>query len=102
MICEDGTAPSRLALAAKGRQGNIWRFDLHNNYAAEIVAELAPYGTDGVRVGPGVWETSVIIDMSSLIGSDIWLFYVQAHPPTTAPGRNTVEDGQLLLMIRNR
>jgi hypothetical protein len=102
MICEDGTATSRLAMAAKGRHGNIWRLDLHNDYAAEIVAELASYGTDGVRVGPGVWETSGIIDMSSLIGSDIWLFDVQAHPPTSAPGRNTVEDGQLLLMIRNR
>jgi hypothetical protein len=100
MICEDGTAPSRAVMAAKGRQGNIWRLDLRNNYRAELVAELAPSGIDGVRVGPGIWETSGIIDMSSLMGPDIWLFDVQAHPPTTAPGRNTVEDGQLLLMIR--
>ena len=102
MVCEDGTAPSRLAMASKGRQGNIWRFDTRNNYAPSLVAELETFGRDGILVGPGVWETSGIIDMSSLIGSDIWLFDVQAHAPTTAPGRNTVEDGQLLLMIRNR
>ena len=72
------------------------------HYAASNVAELELFGRDGILVGPGVWETSGIIDMSSFIGPDIWLFYVQAHPPTTAPGRNTVEDGQLLLMIRNR
>jgi hypothetical protein len=102
MICEDGTTPSRLAMTSKGRQGNIWRFDIRNNYAASMVAELETFGRDGIPVGPGVWETSGIIDMSGFIGPDIWLFDVQAHPPTTAPGSNTVEDGQLLLMIRNR
>jgi hypothetical protein len=27
------------------------------------------------------------------------LFDVQAHPPTAAPALNTVEDGQLLLLL---
>jgi hypothetical protein len=102
MICEDGTAPSRPMMAAKGRQGNIWRFDIRNNYSAEMIAGLALSGRDNVPLTPGVWETSGIISTSSLLGPDIWLFDVQAHPPTAAPGRNTVEDGQLLLMIRNR
>ena len=30
---------------------------------------------------------------------DTWLFDVQAHPPTAAPKPNTVEDGQLLLLV---
>jgi hypothetical protein len=51
-----------------------------------------------VPVGPGVWETSGIIDASSLFGGDTWLFDVQAHSPTAAPAPNTVEDGQLLLL----
>jgi hypothetical protein len=102
MVCEDGTAPSRPVMGSKGRQGNIWRFDWRNNYSAQNVATLARSGRDGIPTGPGVWETSGIIPMTSLIGQDIWLFNVQAHAPSSAPGRNTVEDGQLLLMIRNR
>jgi hypothetical protein len=53
-------------------------------------------------VGPGVWETSGIIDGKSVFGPDTWLFDVQAHPPTAAPSPGTVEDGQLLLMSRGR
>jgi hypothetical protein len=101
MICEDGTAQSRVAMAEKGRNGNIWRLDLNNNYAPENVAELTALGRDGVAVDPGVWETTGIIDASAFFGADSWLFNVQAHPPTAAPAPSTVEDGQLLLMIRN-
>lgn len=60
--------------------------------------ELDPPGHDGIPVGPGVWETSGIIDTSPFYGRDSWLFDVQAHPPTTAPAPNTVEDGQLMIM----
>ena len=55
-----------------------------------------------MAVGPGVWETSGIIDSSGLFGNGSWLYDVQAHPPTTAPGPGTVEDGQLVLMERRR
>jgi hypothetical protein len=102
MINEDGTAESRVVMAAKGRNGNIWRLDLHDNYAAEIVGELTSVGRDGIMTDPGVWETSGIIDTSSLFGPGTWLFDVQAHAPTTAPAPNSAEDGQLLLMIPNR
>jgi hypothetical protein len=51
-----------------------------------------------VLVGPGVWETSGIIDTSLLFGANTWLSDVQAHPPTTAPSAGTVEDGQLFLL----
>jgi hypothetical protein len=102
MINEDGTTESRLVMGSKGRDGSIWRFGVgHQGVDAESaarIAELDPPGRDGVPVGPGVWETSGIIDASSLFGGDTWLFDVQAHSPTAAPAPNTVEDGQLLLL----
>ena len=124
MINEDGTAESRAIMAAKGRDGSIWRFKLTGSHgldvsSAERVAELDPPGHDGISVGPGVWETSGIIDTADLFGfgpfgfahafglghhfkSESWLFDVQAHAPTTVPAPNTVEDGELLLMTRKR
>jgi hypothetical protein len=99
VICEDGTATSQPVMADKGRDGSIWRFDLHNNFAYERVAELNPPGRDGVPVGPGIWETSGIIDTTSLFGNGSWLVDTQAHSPTTPPGPGTVEDGQLLIMV---
>ena len=102
MIQEDGTAESRVVMGAKNRDGSIWRFDISKRGvdadSATRIVELDPPGRDNVPVGPGVWETSGIIDTSSLFGEQTWLFDVQAHPPTTAPAPNTVEDGQLLLL----
>jgi uncharacterized protein DUF839 len=109
MINEDGTTESRAVMAAKGRDGSIWRFDLVKGPTGAVgvdgstatrVAELNPPGRDGIAVGPGVWETSGIIDASALFGADTWLSDVQAHPPTTPPGGPTVtvEDGQLFVM----
>jgi hypothetical protein len=107
-INEDGTTESRAVMAAKGRDGSIWRFDLvkgptgADGSTPTRVAELNPPGRDGIAVGPGVWETSGIIDASALFGADTWLSDVQAHPPTTPPGGPTVtvEDGQLFVMTR--
>ena len=103
MINEDGTATSRLEMAKKNRDGSIWRFDLDKDgvdVSSRLrVAELIPPGRDRVAVGPGVWETSGIIDTAAMFGDDTWLFDVQAHPPTAAPKPNTVEDGQLLMLI---
>jgi hypothetical protein len=109
MINEDGTTESRAVMAAKGRDGSIWRFDLVKGPTGAVgvdgstatrVGELNPPGRDGIAVGPGVWETSGIIDASALFGADTWLSDVQAHPPTTPPGGPTVtaEDGQLFVM----
>jgi hypothetical protein len=106
MINEDGTTESRAVMAAKGRDGSIWRFDLVGGpvgvdaSSATRVAQLDPPGRDGIPVGPGVWETSGIIDASGMFRADTWLSDVQAHPPTTPPGGAavTVEDGQLFLM----
>ena len=106
MINEDGTTESRAVMAAKGRDGSIWRFELVKGPVQAVgidplgtrVAQLDPPGRDGVPVGPGVWETSGITDTSHLFGRGSWIFDVQAHPPTIAPGVNTWEDGQLLLL----
>ena len=109
MINEDGTADSRPVMAAKGRDGSIWRLDLVEGPVGAVgadassatrVAELDPPGRDGVAVGPGVWETSGVIDTTAIFGADTWLSDVQAHPPTAAPGGTsvTVEDGQLFLL----
>jgi hypothetical protein len=101
MIQEDGTAQSRVVMGAKGRNGNIWRMNLRTG-AMENVVELYSIGRDGIVTNPGVWETSGIIDTKSMFGANSWLFDVQAHSPTRAPLPNTVEDGQLLLMLPNR
>jgi hypothetical protein len=111
MINEDGVTESRAVMAAKGRDGSIWRFDLvrrpRHSVGVDVstatrVAELNPPGRDGVPVGPGVWESSGIITADAMFGRDTWISDVQAHPPTTAPGGPTVtvEDGQLFLMRR--
>ncbi len=85
MINEDGTGSSRPVMASKGRDGSVWRFDLAKHFARERVAQLNPPGRDGTPVGPGVWETSGTIDVSSIFGPDTWIFDVQAHGPTAAP-----------------
>ena len=93
-------------MASKGRDGSIWRFALGKKQGVDVstatrVAELDPPGRDGVAVGPGVWETSGVIDASALFGADWWLSDVQAHGPTAAPAPGTVEDGQLFLLRPN-
>ncbi len=110
MINEDGTSPSRAVMAAKGRDGSIWRFDLKQGEGVDAssatrVAVLNPGGRDNPsngtpKVNPGIWETSGIIDTEAIFGPDTWLFDAQAHSPTTAPGGSTVtvEDGQLLIL----
>ena len=113
MINEDGTTESRLVMGAKGRDGSIWRFRITGGSvgvsarSAKRIAELDPPGqAGGGSVGPGIWETSGITDTSHVFGKGTWIFDVQAHPPTIAPGVNTWEDGQLLMLTpvddRNR
>ncbi|MEO7411725.1 MAG: glycerophosphodiester phosphodiesterase family protein [Opitutaceae bacterium] len=100
MVNEDGTAESRVVMAAKSRDGSVWRFPLSDIRAAtgQRVAQLNPPGRDGVPVGPGIWETSGTIDATTLFGPNTWIMDVQAHGPTRAPAPNTVEDGQLVIM----
>ncbi|MGI8972715.1 MAG: alkaline phosphatase PhoX, partial [Gaiella sp.] len=103
MVQEDGTTTSRQEMTRKNRDGSTWRFDLDKSgvdvSSALRIVELNPPGRDRIPVTPGVWETSGIIDTARLFGKDTWLFDVQAHAPTTMPKPNTVEDGQLLLLV---
>lgn len=118
MIQEDGTSESRARMAALGRDGQIWAFPLLPDGSVDLAARapvaeldaatsrwLRADGTQA-RPGPGVWETSGIVDLSAVLGADTWLFDVQAHrpsgatawPPATIDAPYTVEDGQLVLM----
>lgn len=112
MINEDGTSSSRQAMTTLNRDGSIWRFNLSGYQGVDVssaarIVELDTPGADGIAVPtPGTWETSGIIDTTHLFkaagparGQESWLFDVQAHRPTTAPESNTVEDGQLLMLI---
>lgn len=104
LVQEDGTTPSRIEMGNKNRDGSIWRFPIVPAKGGLVASpdrfvELDPPGRDGVAVGPGVWETSGIIDTSAIFGSGTWLFDVQAHSPTVAPNpASQGEDGQLLLL----
>jgi hypothetical protein len=103
MIQEDGTSQSRPIMQGEGRDAGIWRFEIDGSKVdaddREFVAELDPPGRDGIPVPvSGTWESSGIIDASRFLGRDTWFVDVQAHSPTTAPGVNTVEDGQILIM----
>lgn len=114
MVQEDGTSDSRPEYAKRAREGSIWRLDLKNNFAAKRIAELNPSGSVAAApaspgavglppsVGAGIWESSGIIDASGLFGADTWLTVVQAHSPSLIPAPNTVEDGQLLMLLPAR
>src|SRR5215210_491419 len=127
MINEDGTAGGSVAdrqagtdvttgsrddMDRRNRDGSIWMVPLASagdSSSFTRVAELvgrAEGGRDGIRTvdehgnRAGVWETSGIVDAGRAFGRDTFLFDVQAHAPTTAPGGRpvTVEDGQLMML----
>jgi len=108
MIQEDGTSQSRAAMTARGRDGQIWSFDIPAGSPLTSAAALATKKAQASLNPPapapnnqvvtaGIWESSGIIDATSFYGADTWLANVQAHGPTTAPAGAT-ENGQILLM----
>jgi hypothetical protein len=111
VVQEDGTGASRPDIGKRGRDGSIWMLPKRTpgdpatfTRVAELVG-MTEGGRDGIRTGPGIWETSGIIDTRHEFGKDTFLFDVQAHPPTTPPpppagSEITREDGQLLLLRR--
>ena len=112
-VNEDGTgggAPggtgSRDDMAARNRDGSIWRVPLATagdpstfTRVGELIGR-SEGGRDGIKTTSGIWETSGIVGARHAFGRNTFLFDVQAHPPTAAPGGTdvTVEDGQLLLL----
>jgi secreted PhoX family phosphatase len=104
VVNEDGTSSSRDDMEARDRDGSIWIVPLAtagDPSTFERVGELigrSEGGRDNITTTSGIWETSGIIGSRHAFGTNTFLFDVQAHPPTTAPAANTVEDGQLLLL----
>jgi Bacterial protein of unknown function (DUF839) len=112
-VNEDGTgggAPggtgSRDDMEARNRDGSIWKVPLATagdpstfTRVGELIGR-SEGGRDGIKTTSGIWETSGIVGSRHAFGKNTFLFDVQAHAPTTAPGGTsvTVEDGQLLLL----
>ena len=110
----DVTTGSRDDMDRRNRDGSIWMVPLASagdSASFTRVAELigrSQGGRDNIPTvdehgnRAGVWETSGIVDARRAFGRDTFLFDVQAHAPTTAPEGKpvTVEDGQLLLLMR--
>jgi hypothetical protein len=46
--------------------------------------------------GPGLWESSGIVDAEAILGRGSWICDVQAHSLRIAPSDETVQGGQLL------
>lgn len=120
VICEDRNAPADAVFAKYGRNGGVWTLDRTNGYAAKYQGDFNfayANARDGVASrSAGLWETSGVIDASSIFGADSFLINVQAHSNATNARSNIqkpdgsgvftkaeattrfVEDGQLLLM----
>ena len=106
MIQEDGTTESRAVMARQGPR----RLDLALRARREVghrrrarrpaSSSFDPPGRDGVAVGPGVWETSGIIDTSALFGATAGSSTCRRTRRRRRPAPNTVEDGQLVLLKR--
>jgi hypothetical protein len=110
MLQEDAAGQGGSVMRAKGRDASIWRLEIKNNYNATRIAEANPPGTVlggsgfpatfSTANNTGAWETSGIMEATSIFGPDSYLFDLQAHGPAIAPPTQTGEDGQLLLMQR--
>lgn len=111
MLQEDGTSQSRVAMNTRNRNASIWAYD-NIKLTRTRVVELTDIGQDGLLANPGsvvgngyrqsgrgIWESSGIIS-TPFLGANTWIFDVQAHKPTAAPGIATEEDGQILFMIK--
>ena len=106
VVNEDGTSASRPEMEARDRDGSIWVVPLASagdpatfTRVGELIGR-SEGGRDDIKTGAGIWETSGIVGSRRAFGAGTFLFDVQAHPPTTAPPTNTVEDGQLLMLSR--
>jgi hypothetical protein len=85
----------------KGPAARIWRYDLSNG-SLGVVAEVDQSLDPNARMG--TWESSGIVDASTVLGPDLWLVNVQAHSlwveKSAQPEGYTrkLEGGQLILL----
>ena len=90
------------------RDASVWMYDLHSarldriatmNRGAAVHHALHadPANTNDAKAdGPGMWETSGIIDAEPFLGRGAWLLTVQAHSLRIDPAPETVQGGQIL------
>jgi len=98
LIQEDPSTANQFVSPAR-----IWRYDLDTN-TREVVATI---NATGPSPNPGSWESSGIVDASSVFGEGAFLVDVQAHgwelernpePPVLNQVNSMREAGQLLLI----
>ena len=111
MIQEDPGSHNSFPVG-QGPAARVWRYDLDSG-ELEVVAEVDQSADPAAVLG--AWESSGIVDASSIFGPGAWLVYVQAHtlfvdtevrtvidtsrtPPVTATLTFKREGGQLLLL----
>ncbi|MCA8916257.1 MAG: choice-of-anchor I family protein [Planctomycetes bacterium] len=106
MMCEDCNGEHRDNFLA-GRDGGVWLYDIATKDCT-LVAELNQLAVPaGMRGTAGTWESSGIMDASSMFGTGRWLIDVQAHSVSSSDAStlqgsgtdlNVAEGGQLLLL----
>ncbi|HEY9615397.1 MAG TPA: alkaline phosphatase PhoX [Microcoleaceae cyanobacterium] len=111
-IQEDrSTTPSTLFGGTSGEEASIWQLDPETGdltRIAQIDRSAIPTGqTDSQPTDIGNWETSGILDVSSLFEQapgSLFLFDVQAHSLTgnALTSQNLVEGGQLAFLVANQ
>ena len=86
-----------------GNPARIWRYDL----VAKTKEVVATVNVTGPSANPGSWESSGIVDASSVFGPGAFLVDIQAHgweiernpePPVVNQVNSAREAGQLLLL----
>jgi hypothetical protein len=89
VVCEDTNSPANAVYNQYSRHAGVWTLNRNNNYAAKLQATFnyayceardahAPFNEHGL------WESSGVIDSSSLFGPGTFLINVQAHLRTVA------------------
>ena len=104
-IQEDtGSHNAQSASFPNATNARIWRYDLASR-ALSVVAEVNQAVPGAPALNRGAWESSGIVDVSSVFGPGAFLVDVQAHGwDETVPGGNDPpavpnrERGQLLLL----
>jgi len=92
--------PEDLNAEFRNRPGRLLRYDFASGKVTPIL-ELNQRDFSGQPIAgdkPGEWESSGVINVSSILGPNTWLFDVQAHTLKTPQFGGTDEGGQLLVL----
>jgi hypothetical protein len=106
MIQEDPNGDNRGSFLG-GRDSSIWAYDIGSGILRRVAELNQLVVPSDLRNVAGFWESSGIIDMSSIFGSGTWMINVQAHSITSSEASKlqnlstdaqVVAGGQLLLL----